>query len=110
MAQADAPGVFQTLYQTALAAAAGALTVIVAWRTRLANADNRVARLEETLTTELRLVRRQQFLTLEICADMARKLGIENRFNDQLIRFISEHGSESDRVDRRTPADLRSPQ
>jgi hypothetical protein len=74
----------------------GSLVTLVAFRTKLALMDRRIeARKAETatlrteLTARLHGIERRQIVTLQILADLARKEGVDARWSDALIRFIT---------------------
>ncbi len=96
------------LAQTAGAAIFGALVSLVAFRTRLALMDREIADLKleiaeqradterrhnanlEAWRTHVENINRRQAMLLEIVAGIARKIGVDHRFNDVLVRFMND--------------------
>lgn len=86
----------------------GALVALVAFRTKLALMDREIAGLKEDLqmlreenqqrhkenqdlwTTAMEEMNRRQNMVLEIVAGIARKVGVDARMSDTLIRYLSE--------------------
>lgn len=90
---ADTESIVSRILGLLISAGAGAVVTLVAFRTRLALADQRVASLETHIDERLDLISRRQMLTLEILADLARKEGIDNRFSDAIVRFLAEESN-----------------
>lgn len=90
---ADGNSVVQQVLGLIVSAAAGAAVTLVAFRTRLALGDQRVAAMEEEFRTRLDQISRRQMLTLQIVADIARKEGVDGRFSDAIVRFLSEEAN-----------------
>lgn len=76
-----------------VSAGAGAAVTLVAFRTRLALGDQKVASMEEEFRNRLDQISRRQMLTLQIVADIARKEGVDGRFSDAIVRFLSEEAN-----------------
>lgn len=76
-----------------VSAGAGAAVTLVAFRTRLAIADQKVAAIEEDFGARLDLISRRQMLTLQIVADIARKEGVDGRFSDAIVRFLADEAN-----------------
>lgn len=86
----------------------GALVVLVTFRTRLALMDREIGDLKHALkelreenqkrheenqdlwTRAMDDLNRRQNMVLEIVAGIARKVGVDARFSDTLLRFLSE--------------------
>lgn len=90
---AAATDVVTQLLSVALSAGAGAAVTLVAFRTRLALGDQKVAAMEEHFDERLDMISRRQMLTLQILADLARKEGIDGRFSDAIVRFLAEEAN-----------------
>lgn len=83
----------------------GALVAVVALRTRLAlmQRDTKelrrsVAALEYDIDQRLKLLDRRSVHALKIMADVARKVGVDSRFSDQVLRMIAdERGAAAER-------------
>lgn len=97
MQQTTPDNPFMQLAQWALSAIGGALVVLVAFRTKLALMDRRIEsrrkeiiELEQSLTQRLDAFDRRQTLILQIVADIARKVGVDSRFSDAVVQFLSE--------------------
>jgi hypothetical protein len=91
----------QSLIAMAYGAVGGALTTLVALRTRLAMMqrdidDNRKATegLAERIDARLSKMDRRQIVSLQVIADVARKVGADGRFSDQLVRFLASDADE----------------
>lgn len=91
------PSIFTQAAEWALSAVGGAFLVFVAFRTRLALMDRRIQsrkteieELEKSVMQRLDTIDRRQALVLEIVADIARKVGVDSRFSDAVVRFLSE--------------------
>lgn len=85
----------------AYGAIGGALTAIVALRTRLAMMqrdidDNRksLRMLTGRIDDRLGKMDRRQIISLQIMADVARKVGADGRFSDQLVKFLASDAEE----------------
>lgn len=76
-----------------VSAGAGSAVTLVAFRTRLAIADQKVAAIEEDFGARLDLISRRQMLTLQIVADIARKEGVDGRFSDAIVRFLADEAN-----------------
>ncbi len=83
------PGVFLRFGEWTMSAVGGALVALVAFRTRLALMDKR----HDTQTARLERIERRQMVTLEILADVAKKLGLDSRFSDGVVKFLNEENS-----------------
>ncbi len=99
------------LLETAGAAIFGGLVSLVAFRTKLALMDKEIADLkteikEQRADTERRHtenldvwrrymvdINRRQAMLLEIVAGIARKVGVDHRFSDVLVKFLNEEPS-----------------
>lgn len=86
---------FTTIMQWILSAIGGALVVLVAFRTRMVRMNDRIdtrgreiADLEKRILARIGLMEKRQMLTLEIMADVARKVGVDSRFSDRIVRFL----------------------
>lgn len=91
------PGLFAQIAQWGMSAIAGALVVLVAFRTRIAlmgreNTDRKreIIDLDQRIATRLDAIDRRQMLVLELVADIARKVGVDARFSDAVVRFLAE--------------------
>ncbi len=89
------------LLSTLYGAFGGAVITLVALRTRLAmmqrDIDDTKAeakKFREGLDTRLSLMSRQQVLCLQIMSDVAHKVGADNRFSDQIVKFLAATGAE----------------
>lgn len=78
----------------------GALVTIVALRTRLAMmnrdiSDNKRAteKLERDIDRRLETMDRRSIFLVQLMADIARKVGADGRFSDQMIRMLSEESA-----------------
>lgn len=91
----------ETWVQWVLSAGAGALVTIVLYRTKLALMDRRIesrkaeiqalrAEMTSTVIQRMDTMRRQQIVMLEILSDIARKVGVDSRFSDAVVRFLAE--------------------
>lgn len=85
------------LLQWVVSAAAGALLTLVAFRTRFVlierDMKTRKEELEELkakIETQLGAIERRQMMTLQIVSDIARKVGVDARFSDTLVKFLSD--------------------
>lgn len=87
---ADSNSIVQQVLGLLVSAAAGAAVTLVAFRTRLALGDQKVAAMESHFDERLDLISRRQMLTLQIVADIARKEGVDGRFSDAIVRFLAE--------------------
>lgn len=115
---ADDSGVVSRLLELALSAGAGAVVTLVAFRTRFALLENAIAQrtkaetdaavlrakelaeIEARLDARLDAFDRRQMMTLQILADVAKKVGVDQRFSDTLVRFLSEEaGAKTPRGD-----------
>ena len=106
---------FRPLLTSAAGAVFGYMLALVTFRTRLSKMDDKIARTEERVdelqnTSTVELVRlraeieqrhienvarlasadRRQRFTLRLMADVARKIGVDNRVDDQVIAFLTE--------------------
>jgi hypothetical protein len=84
----------------AYGAIGGALVTVVALRTRLAMmgrdiSDNKrqIDRLEREIEQRLKMMDRRSVFALQIMADVARKVGADGRFSDQVIRMLSDEAA-----------------
>jgi hypothetical protein len=105
------------LLQWVLTAAAGALFTLVAFRTRFVvieaklesrkqeldrEAEDRKAefeRMEQELLHRIAAVDRRSLVILQVVADIAKKVGVDNRMSDTLLKFMSEELSRGECVD-----------
>lgn len=105
---AGGDSLFLRLLQWGAAAMGGALVTIVAFRTRLALMDRRIddrkAEIEreiadrkaENEALERRIVEhnekmdRRSIEQLRMTADIARKVGVDNRFTDAVLRMLAD--------------------
>lgn len=94
MLQSDA---ITTLLPFLYGAAGGAVATFVGLRTRLAimqrDIDDVKRQSEEAqrqLDEKLERMERKQLLTLEIMSGVARKVGADHRFTDQVVQFLAE--------------------
>lgn len=106
------------ILQWVVTAAAGALLTLVAFRTRFvviegqltqrkADLDREAAerkkefeRMEAELLARVAAVDRRSLVILQIVADIAKKVGVDQRMSDTLLKFMSEElGSRSERSD-----------
>jgi hypothetical protein len=96
------------LLQWVLTAAAGALLTLVAFRTRFvviekglvdrkAELDREAAerkaefeRMETELLARVSAVDRRSLVILQIVADIAKKVGVDQRMSDTLLKFMSD--------------------
>lgn len=99
---ADDSSMLTKFVELVTSAVGGALVVLVAFRTRLALIDSRIeieekARIEAAKEAKRRfdLIDRRQIVTLELLADVARALNIENRYGDTLMKFLSKERDDS---------------
>ncbi len=92
---ADSTSIVNQLLGIVVSGGAGAAVTLVAFRTRLALADKRVGDMETHFDERLDMISRRQMLTLQILADLARKEGIDGRFSDAIVRFLSEEAGGS---------------
>lgn len=99
MQQPTPASVFESMAQWALSAIAGALVVLVTFRTRLALMDQRTSKIETEVIRRLDAIDRRQGMMLEIVAHIARKVQVDARFTDLLVRFIAEEGTANPRED-----------
>lgn len=90
---ADATSVINSVLGIIVSAGAGSAVTLVAFRTRLALGDQKVAAMEEDFRNRLDQISRRQMLTLQIVADIARKEGVDGRFSDAIVRFLSEEAN-----------------
>lgn len=99
-----------SILQWVVSAAAGAMLTLVAFRTRFVviemrlderkkaidseAEDRRVAfeRLELEVMAKLDRIDRRSMMTLQIAADLAKKIGVDKRLTDTLVRFLTEEG------------------
>ncbi len=107
-------GLIRPLLETAGGFLLGAVTAFVGFRTRFSQVEGRLAshdqqfvdmandhtveltrfradierRHQENVEREARMERRQMF-TLKLIADVARKLGVDNRVDDVVIEFLT---------------------
>jgi len=56
--------------------------------------DERMAALERAVDTRLSRIERKQTLMLQIAADIAKKIGVESRFSDVIVRFLAEEADQ----------------
>lgn len=90
---ADATSVLNSVLGIIVSAGAGSAVTLVAFRTRLALGDQKVAAMEEDFRNRLDQISRRQMLTLQIVADIARKEGVDGRFSDAIVRFLAEEAN-----------------
>lgn len=91
----------------AYGAIGGALVTVVALRTRLAMmgrdiSDNKKAieKLEKEIERRLETMDRRSIFALQIMADVARKVGADGRFSDQVIRMLSDEAARENKRER----------
>lgn len=107
---------FDAFLELIVGSAGGFIAALVTFRTRLALADYR----EKTRTRERNVERaelerrlddldRRQLIQLQLLADVAKKLGLENRFSDTLVRFLAEDQPARDRDRRGADRDSAEP-
>ena len=116
MATPDLPpeGTLVRLLEWVASAIGGALVALVAFRTKLALQDGAIQQLKTDAieaerrfadkldelrrdtearhnenARELRLLRRQQLITLKMIADIARQTGADKRFDDAIVQFLA---------------------
>jgi hypothetical protein len=106
MQQPTADSFFSQATQWVLSAIGGALVMLVAFRTKLALMDRRIEarktaleQFERKIEERLGGIDRRQTLILQIVADIARKIGVDSRFSDAVVQFLS------DEADRARPRD-----
>lgn len=106
---------FLRLLQVMGAAMGGALVTLVAFRTRLALMDRRIddrkaeidreiadrktenEALERRISDHMEKMDRRSIEQLRMTADIARKVGVDNRFTDAVLRMLAdENGGERD--------------
>jgi transposase len=110
MATENTDGAMFQILQWVVSAAAGALFTLVAFRTRFvviemkldqrktAIDDEAKARqaafekVEAEVMAKLAAIDRRSMMTLRIAADIAKKVGIDQRMSDTLVRFLTEEG------------------
>ena len=75
----------------------GALSALVAFRTRLALLERDMTEIGKNLTKATRAIEnlekridKRQILQLQMLANIAAKVGVEHRFDDILTRFLSD--------------------
>lgn len=90
---ADSTSIVNQILGLIVSAGAGSAVTLVAFRTRLAIADQKVATMETHFDERLDLISRRQMLTLQIVADIARKEGVDGRFSDAIVRFLAEEAN-----------------
>lgn len=91
-----------------LSAIGGALVTVVAFRTKIALMDKRfddqdrtitlaaeersrmIKQLDEEIEKRLTAIERKQSLILDVLVDIARKVGVDARFSDTVIRFLRD--------------------
>lgn len=96
------------LLQWVLTAAAGALLTLVAFRTRFVVIEGQLAqrktdldaeaadrkeefeRMEAELLQKVSAIDRRSMMTLRIVADIAKKVGVDQRMSDTLLKFLSD--------------------
>lgn len=98
--QANADGTESPMWrllQWIVSAAAGALFTLVAFRTRFVLLEQAMKtqkadleKLEVKIDAQLAAIERRQMMTLQILADVARKVGVDARFSDTLVKFLSD--------------------
>ncbi len=105
---ADENAALQRLLEICMSAGAGAVVTLVAFRTRFAvletsiasrdkamkeDAERRAAELEALETridAKLDSLDRRTIMSLQILADIAKKVGADQRFSDTLVRFLAD--------------------
>lgn len=106
------------LLQWVITAAAGALLTLVAFRTRFVVIENQLIqrkadldreaadrkqqyeRMEAELLARVAAVDRRSMVILQVVADIAKKVGVDQRMSDTLLKFMSEElGNRPDRGD-----------
>lgn len=116
---ADENAAISRLLEICLSAGAGAVVTLVAFRTRFAvletsisardkalreDMDRRAAELEaieKRIDARLDALDRRTIMSLQILADIAKKVGVDQRFSDTLVRFLADEApSPSDRAPR----------
>lgn len=101
-------GAISRILEIALSAGAGAVVTLVAFRTRFAlletamatrdkamkeEFDRRAAELEaieRRIDARLDTLDRRTIMSLQILANVAKKVGVDNRFSDTLVRFLAD--------------------
>lgn len=105
--QPNADAVWRLL-QWVITAAAGALLTLVAFRTRFVVIENQLIqrkadldreaverktqyeRMEAELLARVAAVDRRSLVILQVVADIAKKVGVDQRMSDTLLKFMSE--------------------
>lgn len=104
------PGNWLPIFQWVVSAAAGAMLTLVAFRTRFVVIEMKLAerkkaadeeaqkrqeafeRVEAEVMSKLAAIDRRSMMTLRIAADIAKKVGVDQRLSDTLVRFLTEEG------------------
>lgn len=118
MAAENAPGQMLSILQWIVSAAAGAMLTLVAFRTRFVVIEMKLdqrkqsiddeakarqeafARVEADVMDKLAAIDRRSMMTLRITADIAKKVGIDQRISDTLVRFLTDEGLADRAADR----------
>lgn len=98
----------QRLLEVCMSAGAGAVVTLVAFRTRFAVLETSIANrdkamkeefdrrtleleaIEKRIDTRLDALDRRTIMSLQILADIAKKVGVDQRFSDTLVRFLAD--------------------
>lgn len=108
MANENDPGSLLPILQWLVSAAAGAMLTLVAFRTRFVVIEMKLAekkqaadkevedrkaefeRVEAEVMRRLTAIDRRSMMTLQIVVDVAKKVGVDQRLSDTLVRFLTE--------------------
>ncbi len=106
----DEPRAMFSILQWVISAAAGSMLTLVAFRTRFVVIEMKLAerktaidneavarqqafeRVEAEVMDRLEAIDRRSMMTLQIVADVAKKVGVDQRLSDALVRFLVEDG------------------
>lgn len=91
-----ADSVVAQLVTLVVGAVGGALTTVVAFRVRLRDMDTRmdshdrdIKDLNAKVDGKLSTIERRQIATLQIISHVARKVGVDERYDDAVVRYLA---------------------